>query len=117
MPSSGSVLAMIDTGSDGTLVPITILESIDAIPVGNAVLHGIFGDTRVVDLFEIDFYIDDFVLPGILVASSDVGEEIILGRNVLNRLILLLDGQNGETASSLIENRLFTSKKKLRGEA
>jgi len=61
------------------------------------VLHGILGETRVVDLFEIDLYIDDFVLPGILVASSDAGEEVILGRNVLNRLVLLLDGINGET--------------------
>jgi predicted aspartyl protease len=96
-PSSDSVLAIIDSGSDGTLVPITMLESIEAIPVGDAVLHGFMGETRVVDLFEIDLYIDDFVLPGILVASSDVGEEVILGRNVLNRLILLLDGINRET--------------------
>ena len=96
-PPSGSILAIIDTGSDGSLVPMTILESIEAIPVGDAVLHGILGETRVVDLFEIDLYIDDFVLPGILVASSDVGEEVILGRNVLNRLVLLLDGINGET--------------------
>jgi hypothetical protein len=79
------------------LVPLTILESIEAIPIGDAVLHGILGETRVVDLFEIDLYIDDFVLPGIFVASSDEGEEIILGRNVLNRLVLLLDGLNEET--------------------
>jgi predicted aspartyl protease len=96
-PSLSAVLAIIDTGADGTLVPITILESIEAIPVGDAVLHGILGETRVVDLFEIDLYIDDLVLPGILVASSDDSQEVILGRNVINRLILLLDGLEGET--------------------
>ncbi len=97
IPTSNPVLAIIDTGSDATLVPITILEAIEAIPVGDAVLHGILREAQVVDLFEIDLYIDDFVLPGILVASSGMGEEIVLGRNVLNRLVLLLDRQNGVT--------------------
>jgi len=31
-------------------------------------------------------------LPGIVVVGDDQGQEIILGRTVLNKIILLLDG-------------------------
>lgn len=31
-------------------------------------------------------------LPGVYVVGDDLGEEIVLGRDVLNRLRLLLDG-------------------------
>ena len=55
------------------------------------------GENRIVELFEIDLYLDEFMLPGIFVASNDVDGDVILGRNVLNRLVMLLDGHNGET--------------------
>jgi hypothetical protein len=82
----------VDTGSDGTLIPSSELEAIEAIAVGEAVLRGILGDTRVVHLFEVDLHLDNLMLPSILAAADDQGQEIILGRNVINKLILLLDG-------------------------
>ncbi len=36
--------------------------------------------------------LDELILPGVLVAADDQGSDVLLGRNVLNKLILLLDG-------------------------
>jgi hypothetical protein len=94
---------MVDTGSDGTLVPTDYLEQVEAIGLDEAVLHGIAGGSRRVHLFEIDLYIGSLLLPGVIVAGDDDGHEALLGRNVLNKLILLLDGPHHET--ELFERR------------
>jgi hypothetical protein len=36
-------------------------------------------------------------LPGVEVVADDLAADVLLGRNVLNRLILLLDGPDGMT--------------------
>ncbi|HLF28093.1 MAG TPA: hypothetical protein VJG32_17315 [Anaerolineae bacterium] len=84
----GPLPAIVDTGSDGTLIPIRHLESIEAIGLGDAILHGVLGETREVHLYEVDIQVDSTLLPGMIVVGDDHGDEIILGRNVLNRLIL-----------------------------
>ena len=43
------------------------------------------------------------MLPSVIVVGDDQGSEVLLGRNVLNKLILLLDGQSRET--ELLEQR------------
>jgi predicted aspartyl protease len=88
-------LALVDTGADGTLVPARLLEQIEAIGVGTAILRGVLGEAREVHLYEVDLQVETLTMPGILVASDEQGEEILLGRNVLNKLILLLDGPSG----------------------
>ena len=60
-------------------------------------MRGLLGEAREIHLYEIDLHIDTVLLPGVLVVGDDFGTEVIIGRNVLNKLILLLDGQLGET--------------------
>lgn len=95
--------ALIDTGADGTLIPEQYLEAIQAIAVGDALLSGILGESRQVTLYEVDIYIANRVLPGVIVAANEYSREIILGRNLLNKLILLLDGISSE--SEIFERR------------
>lgn len=40
----------------------------------------------------IDLELENFKLPDIFVIGDDQGDEIILGRNILNKLRILLDG-------------------------
>jgi len=40
----------------------------------------------------IDLELGDLRLPGVFVVGDEQGDEIVLGRNVLNKLRLLLDG-------------------------
>jgi hypothetical protein len=92
----GPLSAIVDTGSDGTLIPSHYLEQIEAIDVGDALLHGVLGGVREIHLFEIDLYVDTLLLPGVIVVGDDQGSEVLLGRNVLNKLVLLLDGRETE---------------------
>lgn len=102
-PQVGPLPAVVDTGSDGTLVPTEYLEQAEAIGLGDAILHGIVGEARRVHLFEIDLHVGSLLLPGAVVVGDDHGHEVLLGRNKLNKLILLLDGPRNET--ELFERR------------
>lgn len=50
------------------------------------------GEARDVELYEVDLYVGDWLLPGVIVVSNERMPEVLLGRNVLNELALLLDG-------------------------
>jgi hypothetical protein len=96
--------ALIDTGGDFTLVPLSWLLRIDAPEVRYAYLRGLWGEQRQVTLYLVDLHLDKGVLPGIEVVgfegdADETGEEqeVVLGRNVLNLLILLLDGPREQT--------------------
>ena len=96
-PLDALLSAIVDTGSDATLVPSAYLEQVEAVASGDAVLRGVLGEARDIHLYEVDLHIDTLLLPGVLVVGDDYGAEVIIGRNVLNKLILLLDGRSGET--------------------
>jgi hypothetical protein len=102
-PSDAPLSAIVDTGADATLVPSAYLEQVEAVASGDAVLRGVLGEAREIHLYEVDLHLDTLLLPGVLVVGDDYGSEVILGRNVLNKLILLLDGRRGET--DLLERR------------
>jgi len=55
-------------------------------------LRSQWGERRVVYLYLVDLQIDATTFPGIYVVGDELGQESVLGRNVLNRLRLLLDG-------------------------
>ncbi len=91
--------ALFDTGSDFTLVPLSDLLRMDAPEAQSAFLRGLWSEQRPVTVYLVDLHLENRVLPDVEVVgiedeSSETEEEseIILGRNVLNRLILLLDG-------------------------
>jgi predicted aspartyl protease len=86
------ISALLDTGSDGTLVPIGLLRQILASPLTTTRIRSHWGEWRSVQLFAVDVKIDHLTLPGIFVVGDEQGDEVILGRDVLNRLRLLLDG-------------------------
>ena len=102
-PQVRPLSAVVDTGSDGTLIPTHYLEQVEAIDVGDAILHGVLGEAREIHLYEVDLHIGALLLPSVVVVGDDQGSEVLLGRNVLNKLIILLDGQNSET--ELFEKR------------
>jgi hypothetical protein len=96
-PHIGPLTAIIDTGADGTLIPSGYLEAVEAVGDGEAILHGALGEAREVHLFEVDLHLDSRVLPGVIAVADDYGHDIVLGRNVLNKLVLLLDGPGRQT--------------------
>jgi len=101
--------ALIDTGSDFTLVPEKWLRGLDAPRSRPARVRGLWSSYHEVTLFLIDIHLEIGILPGIEVVrvmKSDglfENEEIVLGRNVLNMLILLLEGPAQQT--SILDRR------------
>ncbi|MEW5868605.1 MAG: hypothetical protein AB1894_04965 [Chloroflexota bacterium] len=88
----GPLPGFIDTGADGTLIPASYLEQIHAAFVDEAMLRSQWGEWRPAVLYLLDIEVGGQTLPGIYVVGDELGDEIILGRNILNRLRLLLDG-------------------------
>ncbi len=91
-PSIGPFVAILDTGSDATLIPVKYIEQLDVPADYPTQLRGPWGNARRIQVYTIDFVISGMSLPGVEIVGDDMGSEIILGRNILNRLVLLLDG-------------------------
>ena len=109
-PQGDPLTGIVDTGSDGTLIPSRYLEAIEAIGIGDGILYGVLGEARNVHLYEADIYIENLTLPSVVVVGDDFGDEIVIGHNILNRLILLLDGHRSLT--DLLERRPNLGKNK-----
>jgi predicted aspartyl protease len=84
--------AMIDTGADATIVPVRYLRQIGAQPAFEASLRSHWGERRPVFLYLVDLKTGGLTLPSVFVVGDDRGDETILGRDVLNKLVVTLHG-------------------------
>ncbi len=84
--------AIVDTGSDASLVPLNYLRELGAEETAPGWLISITGERKPVALFFVDVYIGEQAFSGIRVIGEADADEVILGRDVLNRLPLFLDG-------------------------
>lgn len=100
----------IDTGADMTIVPLVVLRRLHLKPVGQGKLISQWGDEHLVSFYLVDVEINDTLLPAIRVAGDESSSEILIGRNVLNKLPLLLDGpvQQVDVLDDSTVNRLRT---------
>ncbi len=90
--STGPFAALADTGTDVTTVPIALLERIKTPFLRSAFVQPHWGERYPVSLYSVDVRIDNWMLPAVEVIGDIKGSEIILGRDVLNKLRLMLDG-------------------------
>jgi predicted aspartyl protease len=95
--SATAVLSgLIDTGADATLAPIEHLLAAQAVELYRARLRSHWGELRSVSVYLVDLVVDGHVLPGVEVVGDELTNDVLLGRNVLNRLRLVLDGPASE---------------------
>ena len=93
-------IALIDTGSDFTIMPLSLVAKMDAPESRLANVRALWGESRIITLYYVDIHFETGTIPNVeVIGSPDASRdnEIILGRNVLNRLILLLDGHEAQT--------------------
>lgn len=91
---NGPLLAFVDTGADVTIVPTRYLVELDA-PIDNhKYARSQWGERRMVDIYVLDIGIGDSRILSVETIGDASGEEIVLGRDVLNKLILTLNGPN-----------------------
>lgn len=74
------------------LFPRIYLEKVGAIESIQAQIRSHFGEVQPVQLYLTGIHVAGVHLVGLYVVGDDDGEEIILGRDVLNKLPLFLDG-------------------------
>jgi len=94
-PATGSrvkLTGIIDTGADATIIPLQFLQQIGARRVFATGLKSQWGERRTVFLYLVDVRISSITLPAIYVVGDELGEDIVVGRDVLNRLRILLNG-------------------------
>ena len=89
---SGSFTAIVDSGADFTIIPLALIKPLDAPVMRPAVLSSQWQDKHSVYVYKVDLRIGEIILPAVDVAGDPFSDEIILGRNVLNRLDLRLEG-------------------------
>ncbi len=93
-------MGLVDSGADGTLIPLELLEMVGARYVGEARLVSIT-DTRLrVDVYLINLRVGEHWVRGVRVVAPANLQEIILGRNVLTHLVVTLNGLAGVTELS-----------------
>jgi hypothetical protein len=86
------LVAFVDTGSDVTMIPTTVLRAAGGRLLEKRNLRGILGDPVPVNLYLIAVHIGDIAIHGIHAAALKDNREAILGRDVLNQLEIILNG-------------------------
>ncbi|MEM7537714.1 MAG: retropepsin-like aspartic protease [Chloroflexota bacterium] len=88
---------LIDSGADATILPIHLLEKIDAPVISMATLRSIDGSRFTTFIYRVSLRIGDHTINRVNVASAEESDRIVLGRDVLNYLVVTLDGPAGAT--------------------
>jgi predicted aspartyl protease len=88
----GPITALVDTGTDVTAVPMSLVQALQAPLARQAFVEAHWGERMRVSLFTLDMRIDTWIVPGLDVIGDNRGQEVIVGRDVLNKLWLELDG-------------------------
>lgn len=91
---------LIDSGADASMLPISVLQSINARLIEKHRVIPIFGRAYTVDLYAVDIYLAGFHIPAVEVVALKGDDEPLIGRDVLNHLIVTLDGIGGVTEVS-----------------
>ena len=86
------VTALVDSGADGTLLPIAILNQINAPLIGDGYMRGVLGTSEPVDIYLIQMQIGLYYAGGVRVVAMSDSNEAILGRDVLNHFVVTLNG-------------------------
>ncbi len=71
------------------------IRKVGAEKVDQAALRSQWGEHRAVTLYAVALEINQYHFSAVRVVGDEIGNEVILGRNALNRLRLLLDGPAG----------------------
>ncbi len=87
-----TIIALVDSGADATMLPLDFLKQSRASYVEQRVLRGVTGASIQVHRYVAAIHVGNEILRGIRVVGHSSFTEPIVGRDVLNRLQITLDG-------------------------
>jgi len=86
------ISALVDSGADATLIPANLLRAVEARKIDSRWARNISGVRYRVTMYAVDLGIESFTFPDTEVIANNQTDEIVLGRDVLNPLIVTLNG-------------------------
>lgn len=89
--------AILDTGSDCTLVPLPLLMQVNARIIGRSIQVPIAGNNAIAIPHAVGLQFDQYSYAGLEVfgcSIDDIGELLIVGRDVMNLYRIEFDGQS-----------------------
>lgn len=87
-----SLTCFVDTGADATLLPIHILQLVGAEYIEPRYVRGVTGARVLAETYLAVVHVGQQFIPVTSAVALLRGEEAILGRDVLNHLVVTLDG-------------------------
>lgn len=87
-----TLIGLIDSGSDATQIPKAILQNIGAREIDKRWVRDLSGIRHPASMYIVQLEIGDLSLPGMEVIGRGGTDETIIGRDVLNQFIVILNG-------------------------
>lgn len=87
-----TVTGLIDSGADATQIPLNTLQAIGARKLDDRWVRDLSNVRFLAPIYSVQIIIGSVVLYGIEVIGRSQATEIIIGRDVLNQLIVTLNG-------------------------
>jgi len=91
---------VIDTGADASMLPISVLRAVSARFIDKHRVIPVFGRAYSVDLYAVNIQLAGFHIPAVEVIALNGDDDPLIGRDVLNHLIVTLDGIGSMTEVS-----------------
>lgn len=86
------------------MIPIDILEAVDALYEDTVQMRGVLGEGELVDRYTVAIHIGPLTIHGIHGVAIPTGEDGIVGRDALNTLAMTLNGPANVTQIALNES-------------
>jgi predicted aspartyl protease len=83
---------LIDSGADATILPAQFLQDAGVEQVGRARMRWGSHQSQTYDVYLATILIGNYVINGVRVLAAATGGEAILGRDVLNQMVVTLNG-------------------------
>ena len=101
-----SLQAMVDSGADATMIPLPVLNAIGAVYKESAWMRGTASGRVEVDLYLAAIRIGSNLIDGLHVIGIPASGEAVIGRDVLNQLVVTLNGLASVTEIQSYADRL-----------
>ena len=86
-----TIVGLVDSGADATMIPVSYLQELGALPDEEKWLKSVTGERVMVELYPVFLQIGDYGLYTSVI-GDETGNEVIVGRDVLNQFIVTLNG-------------------------
>lgn len=84
--------ALVDSGADALMLPINVLQKVGARFLEEMLMRGVIGHGQNVSVYLVNIRIGSHSVPNVKVVAMENTDEVIVGRSVLNQLIITLNG-------------------------